>query len=200
MLEDECLDKSELQCRFTLAGVTSGVVYDVQGPCNGERRTVDVESLEMYGLRLDVMYDTNNDGIWMPDDPSELAGSVDLDINIDGQTFTGGGGSNWNDNNRFEASSCTQEFFPFINLVGCAEMFGKALNILSFGTISLGNVYDTSGCVALNTLGGWLNLPNSTVCPQIDSTIRSIVTPFVTLALAMAAVGFISRQKAEDVG
>ena len=194
------VDVSELQCRFTLAGVTSGVLYDVQGSCNEEMRVVDVEVYEVYAVRLDVMFDTNNDGIFFPDEPSELAGSVLLNIKVDGQTFAGGGGSNWNDNNRFEPSSCTQEFFPFINVVGCMEMFGKALSILSFGTVNIGNVYNQEGCIALNTLGGWLNVPSQTVCPQIDSAIRAIVTPFVTLALAMGAVAFITRQKAEDIG
>lgn len=170
------------------------------GSCSDELRTYNLEEYGEYTLSMTVYYDTNNDSVYSELTGDDIVGEVSLLIKVDGQIFQGGGGSEWRDNTRFEPSSCIQETFPYINLVGCTQMFGKVFSILTFGVIDFANVYDLSGCVSLVTLGSWLGLPSSTVCPQVSETVRNIVTPFVTFGVVLAVITFISRQKGEDQG
>jgi len=194
-------DKSKIVCRYTFAKEGGNVLSDTMGPCDGEVKTVTVDSYGTYAVRMDIVYDSNHDGFLNPEDPEEIVGSVGRELKVDGQTYSGTSGSTWNSDNRFEPSSCFQDFFPWVNLVGCGEVMGQAVQLLSFNTIKLNNEYDTgNNCVALSTLGSWIFAPNATVCPQIPATIRNIVTPFITLALAMGLIRFIVNHRAEDIG
>lgn len=91
-------------------------------------------------------------------------------------------------------ASCMNSEFPYLHFDACTENIETALNMLSFGSVKLGNEWTSNdGCTELNVLGDWLNVPDNTVCPFFSSTIRNVVTPFVTLLLGLVTLNFIFK-------
>lgn len=94
-------------------------------------------------------------------------------------------------------ASCVQETFPFIDFGACTGNIGKLLGLLTFNFLGIGGLFDATPCKTLGTLGEWINKPGQTVCPMIPEGVRNITTPFVTCALGLMMIAFISRQTRE---
>lgn len=92
--------------------------------------------------------------------------------------------------------NCFIETFPFIELNECLNNMELLVNLLSFKSISYANDWSpTVECHDLATLGDWLPLDNTTVCPQIPSFIRLITTPFVTFLLGLLTIKFLTSRE-----
>lgn len=83
--------------------------------------------------------------------------------------------------------NCVIEEAPYINFPDCRDQFIKIGNILTFNSISFISI-EASGCRTLGTIGDWLPLENKTVCPQVPSEIRQVVTPFITFGTMLLLV------------
>lgn len=93
--------------------------------------------------------------------------------------------------------NCLQQEYPFITWDGCTAMISRVTNALSFGTIKTGTGFEFSEqCRSLGTIGDWLGLvgENRVVCPVVPQNIRNIITPFITFAIGMMTVRFISKK------
>jgi len=91
---------------------------------------------------------------------------------------------------------CFQETFPFLDLESCTDNMKILIGLLSFRTITFANDWTGSeNCHDLTVLGEWMGIPNYTVCPAIPQFVRTIVTPFITLALGLTTITFLSRRE-----
>lgn len=93
-------------------------------------------------------------------------------------------------------NACFLETFPFVDVPACLANMEILINLLSFKTLDFNNNWTGSNnCRNLVVLGDWINLPAYQVCPQFSQTIRSIITPFVTFALGLITVMFLTRRE-----
>lgn len=86
------------------------------------------------------------------------------------------------------------ETFPFIDFDACKNNVQSIANKLSFGKINFTDkiVAGNATCHQLNFFDDWLHLPSGyMVCPQFNSEIRSIITPFVTFILGIITFRFL---------
>lgn len=91
---------------------------------------------------------------------------------------------------------CLIPDFPFIDMNGCLNNVYAMIGLLSFNSVKFGNVWQTSdSCYNLVILDDWINLSNPTICPQFPSSVRNIITPFVTFILGIITIGFIVKRK-----
>lgn len=90
---------------------------------------------------------------------------------------------------------CFQNTFPYVDMPSCVWNAQRIIEILTFDRIKLLPYAptNTNGCVQLTKLGDWINLPNETVCPYFPKEVRDTITPFITTALAILIITFISR-------
>lgn len=96
-----------------------------------------------------------------------------------------------------DVAICMQETYPFVMIEGCLANMKQVTEALSFGTVRVGAASQwsfTEGCHQLGTIGDWMNLENRSVCPAIPSYVRNVVTPFITFAMGLMTVKFITRQ------
>lgn len=108
-----------------------------------------------------------------------------------------------NGNQSFNAfTDCFIETFPFIDFQGCIDNMLIVINIMGVkipSTLaSLGEV-PPGECHTLTVLNNWLSLPNPTVCKQVPSNVRSIITPFVTFALGLMTIKFLAQRRRDDL-
>jgi len=97
--------------------------------------------------------------------------------------------------------SCIDENFPFIHVQGCMNNMYTTINLLYFGEITFPTFTFNPACQNLNTMDEWLGLPNNyQVCPQIPSTVRNIVTPFVAFMLGLVTMKFLQRRTGDFNG
>lgn len=89
---------------------------------------------------------------------------------------------------------CLTDEFPFVNLEACIENIFIFTNLLSFGTVTIGEFTTSTSCYNLAIIDDWLNLDNPTICPQFSDTVRNIVTPFVMFILGLITTMFIARE------
>lgn len=102
---------------------------------------------------------------------------------------------------RETVEDCITSSFPFVDINGCISNLELLLNSLSFGAIKFPKwEFDTSGCRTLGTIGDWINVPSSsrTVCPQFPSSVRNIVTPFVTFVIGATILGAIATKSSRS--
>lgn len=96
-------------------------------------------------------------------------------------------------------SVCMTEEYPFINFQGCVNNMNTAIQLLSFNVLNFNNSWSsTEACYELAVLGDWLNLEDHTICPQIPSYIRDVVTPFITFLFGILTITFISRNRGSE--
>lgn len=92
-------------------------------------------------------------------------------------------------------SDCFTTTSPWVNLDACWHNIGVLGNTLGFGSVgSLLDVGSFTTCHELGTLGDWLGLDDRTVCAQIPPGVRTVVTPFISLALAMILLGYLVKR------
>lgn len=91
-------------------------------------------------------------------------------------------------------ATCIKSDFPFIDFPGCVSNVGKIVSMLSFGGIDIGDDFNATPCKTLSVVDDWMHLDNPTICPQIPSYVRSVTTPFVTFALGLFMVSWLSRR------
>lgn len=158
--------------------------------------TVNVSDFESYVLQLTVLRDITGDGL--PDEPTGMFTTV---VQVKGTNYEMTAGSNWNDiTDGVLMSECIVEDENFISITGCIENIKYVGTILSFDTIKFGETWSPNDqCRQLTVLDDWLGLPDVTVCPEIPSEIRNIVTPFITLALGLTVITFIAKKAGNDV-
>jgi len=90
---------------------------------------------------------------------------------------------------------CLTAEFPFINIDNCVGNIAYVINLISFGTVQFQNNWVlTTGCYNTVVLHSWINLPSQNLCPQFSSTVRNIVTPFITFLLGVITVSVITRR------
>lgn len=182
--------------------ITYGSI-DGDPPIQTWQRTVDTSTpfdidLPSYGTYLISAFYSYSDGTPLPDTSSIDFRSTDYEIAIDGTVGSG-------DTLKM---SCTEDGLciippvpqcfsttpPFIDLSGCYDAVGYVTNQLTFGSIHFGTTFSNPNeCHTLGVLGTWLDRPNQVVCANIPSSVRSTVTPFVTFALGLMALVFLSK-------
>lgn len=95
---------------------------------------------------------------------------------------------------------CLKDEFPFVDLPGCIENVFHFANLLSFGTITIGSGWSASTeCYNLVIIDDWIHLEDPQVCPQFSSTVRNIVTPFVTFLLGLLSMAFLARSTGKQL-
>lgn len=100
-----------------------------------------------------------------------------------------------------DTPSCFSDTFPYVDIDGCTAVVENLVNNLSFGTINFPNwSIQSDGCHTLGTIGDWINVPSSsrTICPQFSSTVRNVVTPFLTFVLAITIIGVLVTKSRND--
>lgn len=104
-------------------------------------------------------------------------------------------------NNVSDFDLCMKPEFPFMDINACISNFETIVNMLAFGQLELGNVwiFETGQCRNLTSIGPWLGLSNTYVCPQFPEYIRNVVTPFVTFLLGLLSVQFITRLRSNGI-
>lgn len=96
---------------------------------------------------------------------------------------------------------CVTETFPFINIQGCMNNLSTIINLLYFGEVKFPSWTFNPACHNLTLMDDWLGLPNGhQVCPQIPSSVRTVVTPFVAFMLGLVTMGFIRRRSGDFNG
>lgn len=97
--------------------------------------------------------------------------------------------------------TCLIDGFPFFDLEACTVGLNSTLALLAFqsanpvneGVLGVATTANPAGCHELGTLGEWINKEGETICPGFSSEVRGVVTPFITVTLAMMVFFFISR-------
>lgn len=92
---------------------------------------------------------------------------------------------------------CVTDTAPWINWQGCMSMLNGTVAALTFNAMNFNPGSDwsfTNNCRNLQVLGSWIFASGKEICPQIPETIRNIVTPFITLAVGLMVITFISRR------
>jgi len=101
------------------------------------------------------------------------------------------------ESNIFE--ECMNADFPFIHFDDCIANLYTVINLISFNTIGFNNSWNSAeGCYDLVVLDDWMHLDDPTVCPQVPSFVRSVVTPFVTLGLGLVTITFLARNRGSN--
>jgi len=168
----------------------------------GDIAQIDYEFAGLGNYTLKARYEVRVPNI-LPDDV--VFETVEFPLNINGQTYATGTGTqncdaDGNCDTYAELEPCLTETFPFFDAEACIANVKIFANMLSFQTLSFGEEWTApSGCHELTTLGSWMNLQNTTVCPMMPSVVRNTVTPFITLALGLLTVGFITRRSETSV-
>lgn len=93
---------------------------------------------------------------------------------------------------------CITDTFPYINFNDCMTELNAGISALSFNTLNwngLGGDWSfTESCRTLVVLDDWIGAPNQEICPQFSSTVRNIVTPFVTMAIGLLMITFLANR------
>lgn len=98
-------------------------------------------------------------------------------------------------------SVCIREDFPFINIPDCLGELDSFFATITFRIPNEKNISGggwttlVNGCRELQVVGSWIFSEGKTVCPQFSSTVRGIMTPIVTFALALGVITFISNRQ-----
>lgn len=96
-------------------------------------------------------------------------------------------------------TDCISDEFPFIYLDDCIAnlaIFGK---IAMFGGTTFNNSWTAStDCTTMVVLDDWLMLQDPVVCPQMPSSVRTVVTPFVTFILGLITMKFLITRTGKD--
>jgi len=101
----------------------------------------------------------------------------------------------------FNIIDCFSDTFPFVDIEGCTETFSILTSYLVFGGVRFPEWDFTYGCRNLDTLDNWLNLPSGyQVCPQIPSSVRNILTPFIAFLLGVVTLGFVHKRTGDFNG
>lgn len=93
--------------------------------------------------------------------------------------------------------ACMTEEYPFVHMDGCLANMSVVTEALSFGSVKVGATNQwsfTDGCHQLGTVGEWINLEGQSVCPNIPASVRNVITPFITFAMGLMTVKFITKQ------
>lgn len=94
---------------------------------------------------------------------------------------------------------CMNADFPFVHFDECIANLYTTLNLISFNTIGFNNSWNSADtCYNLVVLDDWLHITNPTVCPQVPSFVRTIITPFVTLLLGLVTITFLARNRGSN--
>lgn len=186
------------RCKFILYeadGITEVWDSDYGATCEMVH-TVNVNEFGSYVLQFTVMRDITGDGL--PDEPT---GMFTTPVQVKGTNYEMTAGSDWTDiTDGVLMSECIVQDDSFVNVIGCIENLKYVGTILSFDTIKFGETWSPNDqCRQLTVLDDWLGLPGITVCPQISSEVRGIVTPFITLAMGLTVITFIARKAGNDV-
>lgn len=103
---------------------------------------------------------------------------------------------------------CIMETFPFINIPDCMAEINDLLAVLSFRVPEVNDLGNpggggggqgwaglVEGCRQLQVLDEWILSPDVVICPQMPSSIRNVVTPIVTFALALGVITFVVQRQ-----
>jgi len=183
--------------------VPEDTVYQVMEEHISNAGTFNYEVKDKGKYILFLMVESKPPFLAIPDDLNVKPMTQRLEIN--GDSFVGDteddetcddGQCSVNTNLRDELiAACVKETWPFVDVIGCVKNIGSIGELLSFGTIKSNNQWSAfNGCTNLTVIDDWMNLENSEVCPKIPSYVRSVVTPFVTFALGLTMVRFLSKQ------
>lgn len=98
-------------------------------------------------------------------------------------------------------TDCVLDEFPFVNIENCMNNMADAIQLLSFNTLRLpggggggGGWGVSQTCYNMQVLDDWINSPNQQLCPMFPQYIRDIVTPFVTFALGLLMLNFLTKR------
>lgn len=202
------LDPVLMTCEWTAVNDDEGILLDKIAPCN-EMQSVTVTTLsrEEEGIPVNnlliimrILYDVNGDGLILP---GESIAEVQETLKIDGTTYTGNTGSNWENDTRVDWYACFSDELPYIhpfNCIGNFEVMADALKNknMGLGTWNVKTQSETQqDCRSLTSVGEWLKLENNTVCAQIPSTMRTIVTSFIIVALSLLGMKWVLNRSAD---
>lgn len=93
-------------------------------------------------------------------------------------------------------ATCFIETPPWVDINGCISGMSRAFNLLGFKSLQFGNtVWATfqPQCGQLSNLGHWIHKPNEVLCPIFPAYVRDTVTPFVTFALGLLMLNFVTK-------
>jgi len=191
------LDNSKMTCYWAFIvnfGEGTGNILDEKVTSCTLHQFMNVSDYGLYQIRHSVLGDKDHNGIITYE---ETLADLTYNINIDGQTFSGGAAIGASDDN--QVLKCFMQEPPYIFPEGCAKNMQLGLNkmLVGVGMITLpGDWQNATECHTFNTFDTWLHLPNNekTVCPQFSSTIRTAVTQFLSVALGMLVLGYVLRQ------
>lgn len=93
---------------------------------------------------------------------------------------------------------CFTETFPFMDIPSCLSNLGIITSILSFNVININGRFDSTPCRTMTTIDSWMHLNHPTLCPQVPQIVRDIVTPFVTMALGLMMLKFLTEPNGRE--
>jgi len=98
--------------------------------------------------------------------------------------------------------NCFIDEFPFFDIPACITNFQTVLGLMGINIKFPTNIGEVpiGECRNLVTVDAWLNLPdNYQVCKQFPSSIRDIITPFISFAIGIMTMSFLAKRNRDDI-